>query len=275
MLDSERDRIFSEWLADHKGILFKVVHAYAFEHADRQDLFQEIVFQVWRSVDAFRGESAVPTWMYRVALNTAIAWTRKEDRHQRGKQPLAVVEGLLTMSSSDGHDPRVEWLYRQIAQLQDVDRSVALLLLDGFSYKEIAAIVGITESNVGVKINRIKSALAGKPRAGLWRVASGPAQPAEIALIDPWLIDPWSKRVGRAKLMAPAMLALVASAALAFISARINEKPYDESWRPVVRAILVALIAGGVGRWWQRRSVRRDLAPRKRRLEALLKEFDG
>ena len=162
MHDSERDRIFAEWLSDHKGILFKVVHAYAFEHADRQDLFQEIAIQVWRSVDAFRGASSVPTWMYRVALNTAIAWNRKEDKHQRGKQPLEIVESLLTASASDGHDPRVEWLYHQIAQLKDVDRSVALLLLDGFSYKEIADIVGITESNVGVKINRIKSALAGK-----------------------------------------------------------------------------------------------------------------
>ena len=161
MLESERDRIFNEWLAGHKGILFKVVHAYAFEHADRQDLFQEIVIQIWRSVDAFRGESSVATWMYRVALNTAIAWTRREDRHQRGKQPLSVVEGLLTTASAEP-DPRVEWLYQQIAQLKDVDRSVALLLLDGFSYKDIAAIVGITESNVGVKINRIKSSLAGK-----------------------------------------------------------------------------------------------------------------
>jgi RNA polymerase sigma-70 factor (ECF subfamily) len=160
--DSERDRVFNEWLAGHRGILFKVVHAYAFEHADRQDLFQEIAIQVWRSVEAFRGDSSVPTWMYRVALNTAIAWTRREDRHQRGKQPFEAVEGLLTTPPSDGRDPRVEWLYRHIAQLKDVDRSVALLLLDGFSYKEIAAIVGISESNVGVKINRIKSALAGK-----------------------------------------------------------------------------------------------------------------
>ena len=162
MLDSERDRIFNDWLAGHKGILFKVVHAYAFEHADRQDLFQEIVIQVWRSVEAFRGDSSVPTWLYRVALNTAIAWNRKEDRHQRGKQPLAAVEDVLTTRASDGRDPRLGWLYRQIAQLKDVDRSVALLLLDGFSYKEIAAIVGITDSNVGVKINRIKSALIDK-----------------------------------------------------------------------------------------------------------------
>ncbi len=162
MHDGERDRIFGEWLAGHKGILFKVVHAYAFEHADRQDLFQEIAVQVWRSVDAFRGESSVPTWMYRVALNTAIAWTRRENRHRRRQEPLEGTEDLLTSIPAEGRDPRVEWLYQQIAQLKDVDRSVALLLLDGFSYKEIAAIVGLTESNVGVKINRIKSALAGK-----------------------------------------------------------------------------------------------------------------
>lgn len=164
MHDSERDRIFGEWLTGHQGILFKVVHAYAFEHADRQDLFQEITIQVWRSVDAFRGDSSVPTWMYRVALNTALAWTRKEGKHQRGKEPFEGLEDLLTTASSAQRDPRVEWLYQQIAQLKDVDRSVALLLLDGFSYKEIAAIVGLTESNVGVKINRIKSALAGKRR---------------------------------------------------------------------------------------------------------------
>src|SRR5215207_3311657 len=120
--DSERDRIFSDWLASHKGILFKVVHAYTFEHADRQDLFQEIVFQVWRSVDAFRGQSSVPTWLYRVALNTAIGWTRKEGRHRRGKETLEAAGELLTSTSAEGRDPRVEWLYRQIAQLKDVDR---------------------------------------------------------------------------------------------------------------------------------------------------------
>ncbi len=162
MGDSERDRIFGDWMENHKSILFKVVRAYAFDHADRQDLFQEVAIQIWRSVDGFRGDSSVPTWLYRVALNTAIAWNRKEDRHRRGMQPFDVVEGLLTASSSDGHDPRVEWLYQQIAQFKDVDRSVAILMLDGFSYKEIATIVGITESNVGVKIHRIKSALVSK-----------------------------------------------------------------------------------------------------------------
>lgn len=159
MLDHERDRIFDEWLAAHRSILFKVVHAHAVEHADRQDLFQEIALQVWRSVEAYRGDASVTTWLYRVALNTAIAWTRKQDRHHRGKQPLAAVEDLLVTSAPDRHDPRLEWLYRQIGKLGDVDRSVALLLLDGFNHKEIGAVVGISEGNVAVRVHRIKAAL--------------------------------------------------------------------------------------------------------------------
>jgi len=158
MPDSERDRIFGDWLAAHKGTLLTVVCAYASEHADRQDLLQEVALQIWLSVDAYRGDSGVKTWMYRVALNAAISWTRKQERHQRGKQPLEIVDGLLVASGAEA-DPRVEWLYRQIAQLKASDRSVALLMLDGFAYKEIAAIAGISDGNVAVKINRIKATL--------------------------------------------------------------------------------------------------------------------
>jgi RNA polymerase sigma-70 factor (ECF subfamily) len=100
--------------------------------------------------------------MYRVALNTAIGWTRKEVRRRRGAAALEGAEVLLSAESAAASDPRLEWLYRQIAQLKDIDRSVALLLLDGISYREIAAITGLSESNVGVRINRIKTALAGK-----------------------------------------------------------------------------------------------------------------
>jgi RNA polymerase sigma-70 factor (ECF subfamily) len=102
---------------------------------------QEVALQVWRSVDTYRGASGVKTWVYRVALNAAISWTRKQ------------------AASAAEADPRVEWLYRQIAQLKDVDRSVALLMLDGFAYKEITAIAGISEGNVAVKINRITCAV--------------------------------------------------------------------------------------------------------------------
>lgn len=137
-----------------------MVQAYAFTPADRDDLFQEITLQVWRSVEAFRGDSAVTTWIYRVALNTAIAWSRKEKRHQHFKEPLEAADLLETAMPE--RDPRLDWLYAQIAQLDEVDRSLALLLLDGFSYREMASVLGITENHVGVKINRIKAALIGK-----------------------------------------------------------------------------------------------------------------
>lgn len=161
MRDDERDRIFGDWLERHKGVVFRVVHAHASTPIDREDLFQEIAVQLWRSVDAFRGDAAVTTWIYRVALNAAIDWTRKERKHRRGQQPLDSVAGLLTVSPGV-RDPRLDWLYRQIHGLNEVDRSLALLMLDGFSYREMADIVGISENHVGVRIHRIKAALSAK-----------------------------------------------------------------------------------------------------------------
>ena len=139
------------------------MRAYAFTPQDQEDLFQEIATQVWRSIPGFRGDAAVTTWIYRVALNAAIAWTQKERRHRAGKQELDGVEPAI-LQASPAPDPRVDWLYEQIRQLNEIDRSLALLLLDGFSYKEMAAMLGITENYVGVKINRIKAHLTGKSR---------------------------------------------------------------------------------------------------------------
>ena len=158
MLKAKRDQIFGEWLEAHKAILFKVARAYGATHADREDLFQEIALQVWNSIEAFRGEAAVTTWIYRVALNTALAWNRKERKHGRGRQDLEAASGLLI--SPAGRDPRLEWIYQRIAELDEVSRSLALLMLDGFSYRDMSQILGLSESNVGVKINRIKATLA-------------------------------------------------------------------------------------------------------------------
>jgi RNA polymerase sigma-70 factor, ECF subfamily len=157
MPEAERRRVFAKWMGAHKAILFKVARAYGDTHADREDLFQEIALQVWNSVEAFRGDAAPATWIYRVALNTAMSWRRKEQKHGRGRQGLEAA-GLLTEPA--GRDPRLEWIYRRISELDDVSRSLALLMLDGFSYRDMAQILGLTESNVGVKINRIKAALS-------------------------------------------------------------------------------------------------------------------
>lgn len=82
MQEHEQERTFDDWLSRHKGVLFKVLHAYAFTPHDREDLFQEIITQVWNSIPRFRGDAAVTTWLYRVALNCALAWARKERKHR-------------------------------------------------------------------------------------------------------------------------------------------------------------------------------------------------
>ena len=158
MLGSERNRVFETWIDAHKAILFKVARVYAATHSDREDLFQEIALQMWHSVEAYRGDCAATTWIYRVALNTALAWRRKERRHHQGRQDIEDATGLLVAPS--GRDPRLDWIYQRIAELDEANRALALLMLDGFSYRDMAQILGLTESNVGVKINRIKAALA-------------------------------------------------------------------------------------------------------------------
>jgi RNA polymerase sigma-70 factor (ECF subfamily) len=163
MKEREQQRIFDDWLSRHKGLLFKVVRAYAFTIHDRDDLFQEIARQVWHSVPKFRGESAETTWLYRVALYAAISWSKRERKHREKNDSLDGVELTLT-ETKEVNDTRLVWLYEQIAQLDEIDRSLTLLLFDGFSYRDMAETLGITESNVGVKINRIKAHLTRKSK---------------------------------------------------------------------------------------------------------------
>jgi RNA polymerase sigma-70 factor, ECF subfamily len=158
--EKEQLDILEEWLRLHKGLIFKVVRAYTL--ADHDDLFQEIIIQVWRSIPTFRHESSVTTWLYRIALNTAISWTRKEKKHA-GAETLDNLQHLLQENTTP-MDDRLTWLYGEIYKLDKIDRSVTLLLLEGFSYKEMSAILGISESNVGVKISRIKKQLIVKSK---------------------------------------------------------------------------------------------------------------
>lgn len=160
MTEKEQLNILETWLQQHKGIIFKVVRVYTI--TDHDDLFQEILIQVWRSIPTFRQKASVITWMYRIALNTAIKWTKKEKKYS-GAETLDHIQHLLQENKTTV-DERLSWLYDEISRLDEIDRSVTLLLLDGFSYKEMSAILGISESNVGVKINRIKKQLIAKSK---------------------------------------------------------------------------------------------------------------
>jgi len=160
--ETKQKHIFENWLDKHRSLLFKVVRAYAFTAMDQDDLFQEIAIQVWHSIPTFREESSVATWLYRISLNTAIKWVRKERKHPQA-ETLDNVQHILQESKIQ-IDERLAWLYEEIYSLDEIDRSITLLLLDNFSYKEMAGILGITESNVGVKINRIKKYLISKSK---------------------------------------------------------------------------------------------------------------
>ena len=161
MTEKDQKQIFESWLGQHKGLVFKVVRAYASGTIEQDDLFQEITIQIWRSVPSFRQESAVTTWIYRISLNTAIKWIRKVGKHST--ESLDHVQQVLQVTDLQ-MDERLDWLYHEIHKLDEIDRSVTLLMLDSFSYKEIAGILGISESNVGVKINRIKKQLIAKSK---------------------------------------------------------------------------------------------------------------
>lgn len=147
---------FSELIEQHQAIIHKITMVYADGHFNREDLFQEICLQLWRSFPNFRNEAKFSTWMYRVALNTAISDIRKKKTDIHFEQ-LHDNDRLQTEPSDEKEQMRL--LYRAISKLNRIDKAVILLWLEEKSYDEIAAIMGTTKSNVSVKLVRIKRKL--------------------------------------------------------------------------------------------------------------------
>ncbi len=157
----EQKRIFDEWLETHRGLFFKVVRSYAFNPHDQDDLFQEIATQVWHSIPKYRQHSKVSTWIYRVYLYAAMAWSKKERRYRDRIQTVEEFEPTL-LKPLKQKSGQLDWLFEQIGQLNEIDRSLTLLMLDGYSYREIAETLGITENHVGVKVSRLKKHLSAR-----------------------------------------------------------------------------------------------------------------
>lgn len=150
---------FIRMINKHRGIIYKVCNLYYYKDEDRKDLFQEIVLQLWKSFPSFRGESQQSTWMYRVALNTAITIFRK-DRKKRSEQTISLAElEIPDLKELLEDSDNLVKLKQAIEQLTKVERAIIMLYLDEKSYDEISDIIGISNSNVGVKLNRIKTKL--------------------------------------------------------------------------------------------------------------------
>jgi len=156
---------FVRLMQAHKGIVYKICNSYCNNRADREDLAQEIIYQLWRSGNTFRTGQKFSTWMFRVALNVAISFYRKR------KSAGAVVsykEHLTDLADQDDADYENELekarraLQQSIHELNELDRAMIILFLEAKSYREIAEIMGITETNVATKISRIKEKLRQK-----------------------------------------------------------------------------------------------------------------
>ncbi len=142
---------FIRLINEHQDIIYKICRLYRDSREDREDLFQEIVFQLWKSFPVFRGKAAFSTWLYRIALSTAISAFRK--KHPDIRYTAALPDE--PEEPDEQHEQR-ERLFDALRQLNDADKALIALYLENLSYQEIAEISGISENNVGVKLNRIR-----------------------------------------------------------------------------------------------------------------------
>ena len=141
---------------EHQGIVHHISAMYANSLEERDDLSQEIILQLWRSFRSFQDQSKFSTWLYRVALNTAISYLRKSKKFQW--TTLDKADGIA-IDPIDNLDEDIRYLYQTINKLSKVDRAITMLYLEEYSYEEMAEILGISPVNVGVRINRIKKRL--------------------------------------------------------------------------------------------------------------------
>jgi RNA polymerase sigma-70 factor (ECF subfamily) len=161
--DPNHHALFETWLQQYSGVIYRIARSYTQSDEDRDDLVQEILLQLWRSLPRFAGKSSPSTWIYRVALNTALAWRRSDARRRRRQSPLIEVDDIPSADPDSmatlNNVEVVGRLYVAIQSLSKLDAALVLLYLDDLSYREIAEVLGVSEGNVGVKLNRARKQL--------------------------------------------------------------------------------------------------------------------
>lgn len=157
-LPTEQDTSFLTQVNQNIGIVHRVCRTYLpHDPVEREDAFQDVMYQLWKSFSQFKGESKFSTWMYRVALNTVL--TRIRNRDPRREELTEGVALMPDLSERSNQEQEVRRLYEAIGTLSDIDKAIIVLHLDDHDYDEIASITGITKNNVSVRLVRIKRAL--------------------------------------------------------------------------------------------------------------------
>ena len=154
----DTQKIFLQQINENKGIIHKVTKMYMDNPLDQEDLFQEIVMQLWKAYPSFKGTSKFSTWMYRVALNTAIVFFKKDHR-KVDKASLNEQIEIADFSDSHEKEEKLAYLYKAVQELNQIEKALIFLFLENQSHREIAQNLGITEVNARVKLNRTKEKL--------------------------------------------------------------------------------------------------------------------
>ena len=150
------EKEFLKSINEYQNIIYRICKTYRDRKEDQDDLFQEIVFQLWKSFPSFKGESKISSWIYKIALNTAVIFFRKP---KLGFDVIANFPERIHPQSEEDFSENEEKLFWAIRKLNSSERALMSLYLEDLSYLEIAEIIGISENNVGVKLNRIKNKL--------------------------------------------------------------------------------------------------------------------
>lgn len=156
---SSLEKEFLEKIEKHKGVIFKISKMYMDNFDDQKDLFQEITFQVWKAYPTFEGKSQFSTWLYRVALNTAIIFLKSEKKRSFIKNEEVENFKIVADDYEDDQEKKLAKMYKGIQQLNEIDKALIFYYLQDYSGKEIAENMGITEVNARVKLNRAKEKL--------------------------------------------------------------------------------------------------------------------
>lgn len=151
---------FISAIQNNSGLIYKICRIYCDTKEDQDDLFQDIVLQLWRSYPSYKGLSKFSTWMYQIALNTAITRLKRKSKQGTATELNSEALNIPAYNGTENNERR-QMLDMAIQKLSDVEKAIVILYIDEYSYKEMAEIIGISESNIGFKLNHIKSKLKG------------------------------------------------------------------------------------------------------------------
>lgn len=152
---NDQQQQFIQFIRENEKIVFKVLTIYAKDMDDKKDLYQDILLQLWRAYPSFKGQAKASTWVYRIALNTVVSQFRKKKQQFQSAELNEAILQIPDFGNDEMEEP-LRLLYQQINLLSDLDKALVLLYLEDKSYDEIAEITGVSTTNVGSRLSRIK-----------------------------------------------------------------------------------------------------------------------